>query len=717
MPEIKNIERDILASLSKLRINVLAIGINKYENHKQLRTAVNGAIQFCKTLKSKYGVNSSDIRLLLNWRATGANIDRQLRKYQKELNDNDILIIYFAGHGQFDHKHTGSSYLIPVEGPDGKNTVHGLISHESVKTYLNSMNTRHVFLIVDACYSGGILRLVDDDEEPVDGSVFLSEIDETSRLALTSGQMHAVFDDGYGGHSVFTHYLLKALENNKDQYITPYQIFKNVRDIVYAETNKKQRPDFGPIRSKEVDNGNFGLLRTDFFQAEQNKNTTPIFTTNEETVANESKKNLAEDSAAAPAANTSIYLSKQNIWFGIITALIIGAAALIYSIQKAEYPISTANTLSEWSLKLGRTNGEHVYSVTQFNEDYYVGGSLKSQSCFTEGCIYIAKVNGNGQIQQEHTINSELPEGAKSSFITSLETQDELLYGSQLIVGKNPQYSSRFFTVSPEGKFNFGNLITSKGKGAPIISKILSDQQGGLFAYSGSINNLPAIDITNGRFFVSENDHRFQEIYLDGFRQEKIRNYVGGAGRIKNSVFVLFENNTITKNAEITNYRSNGIFLSRWDLTLDSNWIQRKQIKLSSKRFFEGNQFFISSDGFIYIVSLRGSQKLAIQKFSPNLENEWITEISVNAGLNTFEFDETDETISILVSGYGEIDKYEIIDILKHSGAVKSQILKNQKSFEINGFERSGKNSAIIAGSLGTGDRSRAILIRREIDP
>ena len=97
------------------RYYALVIGINHYARLPALFTAVNDAESVASVLQSRYGFES---RPLLDAAATRANIVDAVSSYRRNLGANDNLLIYYAGHGNFD-KDAGRAYWLPVDAsPD-----------------------------------------------------------------------------------------------------------------------------------------------------------------------------------------------------------------------------------------------------------------------------------------------------------------------------------------------------------------------------------------------------------------------------------------------------------------------------------------------------------------------------------------------------------------------------------------------------------------------
>ena len=95
--------------------------------------------------------------------------------------------------------------------------------------------SRHTLLITDACFSGSVFKT---RSIGADAPVALREMSEKiSRVAITSGNDTEVPDE-----SVFMKYLLKALSENREKYLTAQKMFINqIIEAVMTETNTEPR--------------------------------------------------------------------------------------------------------------------------------------------------------------------------------------------------------------------------------------------------------------------------------------------------------------------------------------------------------------------------------------------------------------------------------------------------------------------------------------------
>jgi hypothetical protein len=81
------------------RLLVVTIGINEYVHWQKLKNAVQDAIGLQQTLIDKLGF-SAPIPPLLNEAATKAAIESLIDdRLREELQEDDNLVLFFAGHG------------------------------------------------------------------------------------------------------------------------------------------------------------------------------------------------------------------------------------------------------------------------------------------------------------------------------------------------------------------------------------------------------------------------------------------------------------------------------------------------------------------------------------------------------------------------------------------------------------------------------------------
>ena len=232
----------------------LIIGINKYANlpkEHQLAAARPDAEGVGEILQRKYGFEKERIFTLYDGQATRKEIHKQLRMLAKLLQENDNLLIYYAGHGQYD-KETQLGGWIPADAEFDDPS--SWISNEEVRAYLKAIKARHVFTIADSCFSEALMGKT-RSLGPSDHFDIKELYKERSRWILTSGGLYPVPDAGKDNHSIFAYHLLKMLENNHQKYLTPDEMIPKLRTLVSNET--QQAPKCSPISGIGDEGGQF----------------------------------------------------------------------------------------------------------------------------------------------------------------------------------------------------------------------------------------------------------------------------------------------------------------------------------------------------------------------------------------------------------------------------------------------------------------------------
>jgi formylglycine-generating enzyme required for sulfatase activity len=237
------------------------IGINDYQRVRKLNFAVNDAKAVGQLLQEKYGFDKDHILTLYNNQATKEGILRVLGdELPYKVRERDRLLIYFAGHGE---TNLGNGYLIPVDYRQGKYRATA-ISMTELKDILKDIRAKHIYLVLDACYSGMFFTqraVVVEKTHPR----YLREITKRkARQALTAGGKEPVTDSGYKNHSAFTGTFLEALNTgyadyNGDGIITASEINAYIQPKV-AEL-AEQTPEFGSLPGSE--GGEFVFVAAD----------------------------------------------------------------------------------------------------------------------------------------------------------------------------------------------------------------------------------------------------------------------------------------------------------------------------------------------------------------------------------------------------------------------------------------------------------------------
>ena len=237
----------------------LVIGINSYQGYwRPLKNAVNDAEGFANVLRNEYQFD--EVHTLLDEEATRRNIIQKFEWLAGNTTKDDNVLIFYAGHGQF-NKGLNKGYWVPVDAQS--NSVADYVSNNDVKTFLGGIPSKHTLLITDACFAGDIFRGSKTESikfDPNNMEKYYKEVyRKQSRLALTSGGVEEVSDAGRDDHSIFTYYLIKALQENDKKYFDANQLFNEFR--IAVTNNSEQTPMLQVIRDTNDEGGQFIFIR------------------------------------------------------------------------------------------------------------------------------------------------------------------------------------------------------------------------------------------------------------------------------------------------------------------------------------------------------------------------------------------------------------------------------------------------------------------------
>jgi uncharacterized caspase-like protein len=238
------------------------IGISDYKDTRipSLRYASADAKSFYNWSISQSGGKyaPSRVKLLLNDEATGRKIKDTLYSWLKQALEEDVVAIYFAGHGSPESPDSpGNLYLLPYD-TDYQNIASTGFPMWDIETALQRfIKAKKVVVIADACHSGGVGQSYDVarrasravDVNPISsGLQNLSQIGDGVCVISASDdkQFSQESKDWGGGHGVFTYFLLEGLNGkadyNKDTNVTLGELIPYLSEQVRRATRNAQSP-------------------------------------------------------------------------------------------------------------------------------------------------------------------------------------------------------------------------------------------------------------------------------------------------------------------------------------------------------------------------------------------------------------------------------------------------------------------------------------------
>ena len=240
----------------------VVIGVSRYSDTRiqSLRYATADAQYFYDWLISsnggKYAPNN--IKLLLNENATGRNIKDAMFNWLRQAIEEDIVIIYFAGHGSPDSPDTPENlYLLPYDTQYDNIATTGFPMWDVETALKRFIKAKRVIVIADACHSGGVGQSFDMCRRSIRGIGVnpistrleqLSKIGKGVAVISASGdkQMSQEGNQWGGGHGVFTYYLMEALNGkadyNQDRKVSLGELIPYLSEQVRRATQSAQSP-------------------------------------------------------------------------------------------------------------------------------------------------------------------------------------------------------------------------------------------------------------------------------------------------------------------------------------------------------------------------------------------------------------------------------------------------------------------------------------------
>jgi peptidoglycan/xylan/chitin deacetylase (PgdA/CDA1 family)/uncharacterized caspase-like protein len=230
----------------------VVIGINNYAKWPKLQYAVNDAQSVRDLLVDRFKFSSDKVILLKDGDATRNNILAAFhdKLVHNGLKRNDRVFVFFAGHGATRKLSSGRDvgYIIPVDSTTDDIATDAIPMTE-IQNIGETLTAKHVFFVMDACYSGlGLTR------GGGNGGFLRDNAKRIGRQMLTAGGVdQMVADGGPNGHSIFSWTLLQGLNGkadlNSDGLITATELAAYLAPAVASVS--QQTPAFGSLPGAE----------------------------------------------------------------------------------------------------------------------------------------------------------------------------------------------------------------------------------------------------------------------------------------------------------------------------------------------------------------------------------------------------------------------------------------------------------------------------------
>jgi hypothetical protein len=246
----------------------VVIGVGDYASPDipDLEFAPSDARAVKEFLESDAAGPFDEVLYLENERATGAAMREALFVFLQQADWDDLVVIYYAGHGAPDPGRPDNLYLLPTDARLDALAATGFPMWD-VKTALRrQIAAERVLVIADACHSAGTAdgeAVGGSGANPISGG-FQGLFTPSRRLMITAADTNefSLEDARWGGHGVFTHFLLDGLRGSGDLdgngIVTFTELFDHVNRNVREATSGRQNPQrsgFGDIPLAVVGGG------------------------------------------------------------------------------------------------------------------------------------------------------------------------------------------------------------------------------------------------------------------------------------------------------------------------------------------------------------------------------------------------------------------------------------------------------------------------------
>ena len=195
----------------------LLIASNTYEQWPALSNPIPDAEAIEDELKNYYGFETKLIR-----NPTKAEIVAALKTYKNEMKygEDDQLFIFIAGHGTFNDDFR-EGYIVAKNSLKEDLEASTYLSHSQLRNIIDQIPCRHIFLVIDACFSGTFDEKIarggpnspNPYEEATNREFIYRKMQFVTRRFLTSGGKEYVPDGRPGQNSPFVRRLLEALRS------------------------------------------------------------------------------------------------------------------------------------------------------------------------------------------------------------------------------------------------------------------------------------------------------------------------------------------------------------------------------------------------------------------------------------------------------------------------------------------------------------------------
>ncbi len=236
------------------KYHLLVIGVADYERKgiDQLKAPIRDGQKVIDTLVKYYAFEKENISFLKNPKRT--DVLTKIDEMKGKLQESDNLLIFYAGHGYYNSQ-TDEGYWLPADAAAEPST-ENWISNTEIRQKLHEFKSKHILVLVDACFSGSLLMRGLSKEV-----LSLKFFSMKSRKAMSSGSLNPVPDNSPFLKNLIQQWSEFGQKKQGESLVLPaYQLFNLVRMPTISEY-PLTLPQYGSVRDTDDRGGEFIFLR------------------------------------------------------------------------------------------------------------------------------------------------------------------------------------------------------------------------------------------------------------------------------------------------------------------------------------------------------------------------------------------------------------------------------------------------------------------------
>ena len=245
------------------RYYALVIGNQDYQHLEDLRSPISDGRLLKRVLEERYGFS-----VLFVPNADQAGILNALNDLYEQVEPEDNLLIYYAGHGNRSQREDGRrarGYWLPVDAEADR--LVRWINNAVISDHLDRIRARSILVVADSLFAATLISessplLLGSGAEELTEDAIRRGLGRRARVVISSGGEKPLLDERDPEHSLFARSLIDVLEEN-DGVLREDMLFARVAVGVRQRSDhlpEPRTPEMRPIRAAGHEGGDFYLV-------------------------------------------------------------------------------------------------------------------------------------------------------------------------------------------------------------------------------------------------------------------------------------------------------------------------------------------------------------------------------------------------------------------------------------------------------------------------